>query len=257
MGWKQVRAFNLSKMGHEAGMCLKNVRLAYGIPAKYASAKDDMLANKKAGTLHDISSVPKDCAVPVYADTSSPYEHVMVCDHGTYYSDGKRLSSTRGMKFFGWGETCDGVRVVEYAKDPEPTPTSDFNVGDKVTLKQWADYNGTALKKTRDFYYVKQIAGDRVTLTADSINGPVYAAVKANNLVKYNGSASTPIRVGDSVIVNGQGTGASNGGAGRTKNFTNQRMKVIAINNGRYGCNQYNKDGGITGWWAANQVRKA
>lgn len=71
--------------------------------------------------------------------------------------------------------------------------------------------------------------------------------------------ASQPatIKVGDTVIVNGQGTGNSKGGGGKTKAFKNQKMKVISIANGRYGCNQYNKSGGITGWWAANQVKKA
>ena len=71
------------------------------------------------------------------------------------------------------------------------------------------------------------------------------------------GGGSAPIRVGDSVIVNGQGTATSNGTGAKTGSYVNQRMKVIAINNGHYGCNQYDKDGGVTGWWAANQVRKA
>lgn len=67
---------------------------------------------------------------------------------------------------------------------PAPAPSTDIKVGDKVTLKNWVDYNGTALRKTRDYYYVMQINGDRVVLTADSVNGPVYAAVKKSNLRK-------------------------------------------------------------------------
>ena len=65
------------------------------------------------------------------------------------------------------------------------------------------------------------------------------------------------IKVGDSVIVNGAGTGNSKGGGGKTKVFKNQKMKVLSITNGRYGCNQYNKSGAITGWWASSQVKKA
>lgn len=65
------------------------------------------------------------------------------------------------------------------------------------------------------------------------------------------------INVGDTVIVNGQGTGNSKGGGGKTKSFANRQMKVISIVNGRYGCNQYNRNGGITGWWSAGQVKKA
>ena len=65
------------------------------------------------------------------------------------------------------------------------------------------------------------------------------------------------IQVGDSVIVNGRGRATSQGTGAMTKNFVNQKMKVIKIDNKHYGCNQYNKAGGITGWWAANQVKKA
>lgn len=68
---------------------------------------------------------------------------------------------------------------------------------------------------------------------------------------------SSAINVGDSVIVNGRGTGNSKGGGGQTKNFTNRTMKVISIVNGRYGCNQYNQNGAITGWFTSAQIKKA
>lgn len=67
---------------------------------------------------------------------------------------------------------------------PAPAPSGSINVGDKVTLTNWVDYNGTPLMKTRDFYYVMQLNGDRAVLTADSMNGTVYAAVNVNNLRK-------------------------------------------------------------------------
>ena len=78
--WKQVKNFNIKKMGTKKGYCLQNVRLGFGIPAKYASAKVDMEANKKAGTLHDMSTIPTNVAVPVYVDSSSKYEHIIVCE---------------------------------------------------------------------------------------------------------------------------------------------------------------------------------
>lgn len=65
------------------------------------------------------------------------------------------------------------------------------------------------------------------------------------------------IKVGDTVIVSGQGTATSKGTGTKTKNYVARKMKVISIANGRYGCNQYNKNGGITGWWSASQVKKA
>lgn len=90
---------------------------------------------------------------------------------------------------------------------PTPTPTpSEINVGDKVTLKQWVDYNGTPLRQTRDFYYVSEINGDRAVLRADSIDGVVYCAANTNNLVKVGGDTPAPtpeptaIQVGDKVL---------------------------------------------------------
>lgn len=201
MAWEQVKAFNLSKMGTKSGLCLQNVRLAYDIPAKYASAKDAMLANKNAGTLHDISTVPKNCAVPVFTDTASVYEHVMVCDRGVYYSDGRKLTSVAGIKFFGWGETLNGIRIVKEVADPQPAPSTGFKVGDKVTLKKYVDYNGKALKKTRDYYFISQLSGDRAVLNADSTTGAVYAAVNTANLEKTS-STTDSIKVGDKVTLN-------------------------------------------------------
>lgn len=80
----------------------------------------------------------------------------------------------------GW--TNDGC-IVDSAT-PIPEPSGDIKVGDKVTLKNWVDYNGVRLMKTRNFYFVSQLAGDRAVLTADSMNGTVYAAVNVANLVK-------------------------------------------------------------------------
>lgn len=179
--WKQLRKFNLKKMGTTKNFCLRNVRQAYDVPAKYAIAKLAMNENKNRGTLHPLSTIPKECAVPVFT-SAGIFGHVMVCDRGTYYSDGKKVSKPNNS--YQWGELLNGVWIV--SKE----------------------------------------------------------------------SART-ISVGDTVIVNGQGTGNSKGGGGKTKNFTNHKMKVINIINGRYGCNQYNKMGAITGWWASSQVKKA
>lgn len=187
MGLVQVVNFNLKKMGHEKGMCEKNVRLGYSLPAKCASAKADMEYNKSKGALHPISTLPKNVDVPVFVDTTSKYEHIEASVKGVLYSDGARVVNPSKQKYFGWGEFCAKARVVKYQADPKP--------------------------KT--------------------------------------------IKVGDTVIVNGRGTGNSKGGGGKTKNFSNRKMKVISIANGRYGCNQYNKMGAITGWFTAGQIKKA
>ncbi len=140
MAWQQVKSFNLSKMGKKAGWCLQNVRLGFGInTGKYPSAKADMQAQQKAGTLHPINALPKNVAVPVYVDTSSQYEHVIVSDKGVYYSDGKRLSSLNGLKCFGWGELCDGVRVVKNVADPQPTKKTNEQIADEVIAGKWGN----------------------------------------------------------------------------------------------------------------------
>lgn len=91
------------------------------------------------------------------------------------------------------------------APAPAPTPApSGLKVGDKVTLKNWVDYNGTRLMKTRDYYFINQISGNRAVLTADSVNGTVYCAANTNNLSKVGGGAPAPaparITVGSKVI---------------------------------------------------------
>lgn len=141
MAWVQKRQFNLSKMGTKKGLCLQNCRVAFDIPAKYASAKDAMLANKNAGTLHDISTVPTNCAVPVFVDTSSVYEHVEVDDKGTFYSDGKKVSNPLKQKIFGWGETLNGVRIVKWVEDKK----SNEEIADEVIAGKWG--NGTDRRK--------------------------------------------------------------------------------------------------------------
>lgn len=88
---------------------------------------------------------------------------------------------------------------------PKPTPTpSGFKVGDKVLLKSWVDYNGTPLYRTRDYYFISEINGDRAVLRADSINGSVYCAANVNNLTKAGDTTPAPapsaIKVGDKVI---------------------------------------------------------
>lgn len=112
--FEQYRNFNPKKMGTKKGWCLANADAGFGIKtAKYASAKADMLAQKKNGTLHPYSTLPKNVAVPVYIDTTSQYEHIEVCDKGVWYSDGKKVSAPKASTVFGWGELCDGVRVVK------------------------------------------------------------------------------------------------------------------------------------------------
>lgn len=119
MAFKQIRNFNPSKMGTKSGWCLQNVRLGFGITkGTYPSAKADMEAQRKNGTFH-AGNPPASIAVPVYCDTASKFEHVVASDHGVVYSDGKRIANgLKAYKVYGWGECCDGARVVEITAEP-------------------------------------------------------------------------------------------------------------------------------------------
>lgn len=201
MGWKQVRGFDLSKMGTRAGYCLQNVRLAYDIPPKYADAKSAMNASKQQGTFHEGLDIPTDVDIPIFADTGSPYGHVMVDAHGTVYSDGKWLPSFKGMTVLGWSETLNDVRIVEWVNEPapapqpdpqpeptpepQPEPTPEFKVGDKVVPTKLVDYNGTPLVQYDEYYTISQISGDRAVLTAPR-NGQavIWAAMNTADIRK-------------------------------------------------------------------------
>lgn len=171
MGWKQVRTFAPSKMGTKEGWCLYNCRIAFTpeVPPKYADAKAAMLANKNAGTLHPIGTHPTNCAVPVFADTPSAYEHVMIWDGEKLYSDGK-VVNPNGFTWFGWGETLNDVQIVEYVEEPQPAPTPapepEFKVGDIVVPTRLVDYYGTPLVQYDDTYTITEINGDRAVLSA-------------------------------------------------------------------------------------------
>lgn len=113
MAYEQVLPFYPKDMGTASGWCLKNCRIGFHIyTAKYASAKAAMLAAKKNGTLHPLSELPSNISVPVYYDVTSKYEHVVVYDKGTWYSDGKKIAKPT-WACFGWDEMMDGVRVVK------------------------------------------------------------------------------------------------------------------------------------------------
>ena len=122
--WYQVRSFDPALMGTTPGWCLQNCRKGFGIPyGTYATAMADKNSQVTNGTLHyfDLGSgeTPPDyIAVPVYMYTGIPEGHVVVWDHGTIYSDGTiypSFQSIPGFSFiYGWGELCDGARVVEH-----------------------------------------------------------------------------------------------------------------------------------------------
>lgn len=120
--WAQVRDFYPADMGTTPGWCLQNCRLGFHIySGTYASAMADKNAQASNGTLHPFNvanATPPDyIACPVYMYTGIAEGHVVVWDHGTIYSDGTiypSFQSIPGFQYvYGWGELCDGARVVQ------------------------------------------------------------------------------------------------------------------------------------------------
>lgn len=193
MKYKQLVKFELKKMGTKKDWCLANVRAGFGIPAKYGDAKEAMLASKEAGHLHSIDTLPTDVSVPVFIDTPSIWEHVIVSDKGKFYSDGKELTSLDGLTVFGWSESLNDVRIVEPVEEPveEPTPeapvapsettTSTLQLGDTVVPTRLVDYDGTPLKQYDDTYTLYQLNGDRAVLMA---RGQIWAAMRVEDIKK-------------------------------------------------------------------------
>lgn len=124
MAYEQIKTFYPKEMGNKKGWCLQNCRLGFRIyTGKYASAKSAMQAGKKNGTYHD-GKPPTNVAVPVYIYTTGQYGHVVVCDKGVWYEDGKKKSSQNNI--LGWDEMMDGVRVVEVAKTKNFLPAKGY-----------------------------------------------------------------------------------------------------------------------------------
>lgn len=202
MSYIQVKTFNPSRMGKRDGWCLMNVRLGFGITSgKFSSAKADMESQRANGTLHPISTLPTNCTVPVYLNTTSPYEHVEVCVNGkTWYSDGKIVKAPAKSIIFGWGELCDGVRVVKLqAAKNDLDKYSDKELAQMVLKGQFGNgavrkaklgnrYNAVqnevnkllGASKSQGIYYIVK-SGDTLSGIATKYKTTV------SNLVKLNG----------------------------------------------------------------------
>ena len=123
MPYKQVKPFDQSKGGKKPGYCLQNTRLGYGIAPKYDNAAQAWKSTEQ----HKDRNVPQGVDVPLYYDYGSE-DHVNVrLANGKVWSDGNLYASIedyeakKAPRFLGWGESVNGVRVIEYVPDP-PKP---------------------------------------------------------------------------------------------------------------------------------------
>lgn len=113
--WAQILQFDPNRMGSQQGFCLQNTREGFGIPTgTFNTAREDMESQMLNGTLH-AGYPPLGIAVPIYYNNSLEAGHVAVWDHGVVYSDKRQCASIEAVDsgYMGWGELCDGARVVE------------------------------------------------------------------------------------------------------------------------------------------------
>lgn len=199
--WQQVKNFSPSKMGKQAGWCLQNCRLGFGIQnGTFYSARDDMESQIKNGTFHK-GLPPNNIAVPVYCDTASEFEHVIVADKGTYYSDGY-ITNPNYFKIFGWGEKCDGQRVVKWVDDVKKTNEEIANEvirgywgngNERKTKLKQAGYDYNAIQKlvnekmgskNKQYYTIK--SGDTLSRIAGMFGTTVTELCRLNNIKNPN-----------------------------------------------------------------------
>lgn len=201
MAYVQVKTFSLSRMGKRDGWCLMNARLGFGIASgRFPSAKADMESQRANGTLHPLSTIPNNCAVPVYIDTTSPYEHVEVCVNGkTWYSDGRKVNPPAKASVFGWGELCDGVRIVKVETSKNDlSKYSDYELAQMVLKGQFGNGAVRKVKLGNRYNSVQAI----VNSLCGGVSSGVYYIVKSGDtlsaiakkygttisqLVKWNG----------------------------------------------------------------------
>lgn len=165
-------------------------------------------------------SAPKNGGYYVGVLTSGKYGHVVWFEGGNtiseynYNSAGNYGVRNINLSQYQWFQ-------IKAAPAPAPTPTpSNFKVGDNVTLINWVDYNGNRLIKTRDYYTISEISGNRAVLKSGNV---VYAAVNTSNLKKYSGSSkpSNSPKIGDRVLTSA------------TKDRSGVKLNLNIINDGQ------------------------
>ena len=150
MSWKQVKPFQVGKAGTKKYWCLQNVRLGFGAPVKWEYARQDWEHNLGR---HPNQDFPAGVAVPVYFSWTGTLDgvkrdwgHVAVrlpdgriWTDGKYYANVSTLASNylSGGTYLGWGESVNGVRVVEYV--PEPVRKSNEEIASEVIQGKWGN----------------------------------------------------------------------------------------------------------------------
>lgn len=145
MTYKQLINPDLSVIG-QPEFCLVYVREVFGVYAKYATALE---AWQNAQYKH-AGQQPPSAAVPIWFSLSNPAGHVAVWNNGKVYSTTAKGDKTfpsiqglmdyigEGIKYLGWSEDINGVRVVEPQEEQEMP-----NEGDVVNAYHYVGETAT------------------------------------------------------------------------------------------------------------------
>jgi len=179
MAYLQVKPFNQKKAGTRKGFCLQNVRLGFGIKAKYPTAAEAWKHTQQ----HKNRSIPKGLAVPLFY-TYGRDGHVNVqLANGKVWSDGTTYSSlaayekTHTPKYIGWGESINGVRVLKTA----PTTTTIVIEEGTWNVRQTPDgklYNPRRYARGNEIYKVTQFSDGWAKIPKGWIGPAAYRKIK-------------------------------------------------------------------------------
>jgi len=160
MTYKQVKHFNEKKGGSVKLFCLRNVRLGYGIGPRYA----DAAIAWKHTQQHKNRNIPKGVDVPLFYKWT-PWGHINVrLANGRVWSDGRIYANlaayekaAKGVTYLGWGESVNGVRVIQkVASKPKPVVVY-YTVKKGDTLSKIAKTYKTTVKQLAAWNNIKNV----------------------------------------------------------------------------------------------------
>lgn len=142
--YKQTKPFSIAKGGTVKGMCLRNVRLGYGIAPRYDTAWDAWNNTPKM-----TGPIPTGVDVPLYYSYTTTingvrknFGHINVrLANGQVWNDGKIYTSLAmyrllhpTVRYQGWSTAVNNVAVVKYVQAPPVTPNRMPAVGSRIQL---------------------------------------------------------------------------------------------------------------------------
>ena len=240
----------------------------------FTIATDYQKGVDEANWLYENCLKGKQFEYPIYIDveddTSEKYY---------YLRNAGKKNTTDGIIGF-----CDTLEKLGYYVGIYGSDISTFKemveINRLKNYDKWVARYGSEPKFVKDYqmwqYSSSEIVAGQATDTNIAyIDYPSIIINKGfNGFAKQNNNEQEPekskkpkkeISVGDTVIVNGVGTASSTGEGAKTREFTNQEMKVIMIAGNadrpnRYALNQYNKGTvndpfSVTAWFSINDIK--